>query len=444
MSKNIAIVGSGFLGLTLALRFSDAGYRVTLFESLPEIGGLASAWQIGDVVWDRHYHVTLLSDTFTRNLIEEVGLTDEFKWVETKTGFYSGGQLISMSNVVEFLKFPLLGLISKFRLGLTILYASRFSNWRSLEKVTAESWLTRLSGKKTFEKIWRPLLKSKLSDAYDETSAVFIWATIQRMYAARRSGLKKEMFGYVSGGYARVLSCFEKIFAQRGIEVVLNSRVETIEKLENGSIKITPAPRPSTEKNSSSETSEFDEVFLTCPSDIAARIVPQLSDGEKRSLDGIRYHGIVCASLLLKKGLSSFYVTNIVEETPFTGIIEMSAIVNKSEFGGLSLVYLPKYVPAADELFDKSDEEIEKLWIDALGKMYTTFSRDDVVAFKVSRARRVFPLLELNYSEKLTSMKTSVDGVFIVNSAHIVNGTLSVNETVQVAEKFFAEYISSK
>ena len=28
------------------------------------------------------------------------------------------------------------------------------------------------------------------------------WATIQRIYAARNSGLKKEMFGYVRGGYA--------------------------------------------------------------------------------------------------------------------------------------------------------------------------------------------------------------------------------------------------
>ena len=48
--------------------------RVTVYESAPEIGGLASAWQIGDVVWDKHYHVTLLSDSFTRKIVEEIGL----------------------------------------------------------------------------------------------------------------------------------------------------------------------------------------------------------------------------------------------------------------------------------------------------------------------------------------------------------------------------------
>ena len=106
MSKNIAIIGSGFLGLTLALRLAEMGAKVTVFESASEIGGLAGAWQIGDVVWDKHYHVTLLSDAFTRKIVEEIGLADEFEWVETKTGFYTDGKLVSMSNTLEFLKFP--------------------------------------------------------------------------------------------------------------------------------------------------------------------------------------------------------------------------------------------------------------------------------------------------------------------------------------------------
>ena len=41
-NNKIAIVGSGFLGLTLALRLSEAGAKVTVFESSGEIGGLAA------------------------------------------------------------------------------------------------------------------------------------------------------------------------------------------------------------------------------------------------------------------------------------------------------------------------------------------------------------------------------------------------------------------
>ena len=299
MSQNIAIIGSGFLGLTLALRLAETGAKVTVFESAVEIGGLASAWQIGDVVWDKHYHVTLASDAFTRKIVEEIGLGDEFEWVETKTGFYTDGKLVSMSNTLEFLKFPPLDLISKFRLGATIFYASRVKDWQSLEKISVEDWLTRLSGKRTFEKMWKPLLKAKLGEAYRETSAAFIWATIQRMYAARNSGLKREMFGYVSGGYARVLERFGEHLKDKGVEIYLNAKVSNVEKLADGRIKITAENTKDAEKkktlakelslatagnfqtenffqNSVRSVSaainsvEFDSVVLTCPSNVAA------------------------------------------------------------------------------------------------------------------------------------------------------------------------------
>ncbi len=492
-SQNIAVIGSGFLGLTLALRLSEAGNCVTVYESAPEIGGLASAWQIGDVVWDKHYHVTLLSDSFTRKIVEEIGLADEFEWVETKTGFYSGGKLVSMSNTLEFLQFPPLDLISKFRLGATIFYASRVKDWKALEKISVEDWLTKLSGRKTFEKMWKPLLKAKLGESYKETSAAFIWATIQRMYAARNSGLKKEMFGYVRGGYARILEKFAEHLQAQGVEIKLNNRIENIEKLKNeklavriaesdrfdsvGRIPTIPSAtvptlkvsnkiadsssltgtetqsqinvglHPTLSNSSLSATgieNRFDRVILTCPSNIAAKILPQLSETEKAKLTNIKYQGIVCASVLMKKSLSNFYVTNITDETPFTGIIEMSALVDKKEFGGNALVYLPKYVAPDDELFEKSDAEIEEIFVSALEEMYSHFKREDVVEFKISRVKNVFPIPTLHYSANVPDVKTSLENVFIVNSAQITNGTLNVNETIQLAEKFLSRELTAK
>jgi len=477
MTQNIAIVGSGFLGLTLALRLAERGDNVTLFESANEIGGLASAWEIGDVTWDKHYHVTLASDANTRKIVEELGLGDEFNWVETKTGFYTDGELVSMSDTMEFLKFPPLGIISKLRLGATIFFASRVKDWKALEKVSVESWLTRLSGRRTFEKIWKPLLKAKLGEAYKDVSAAFIWSTIQRMYAARNSGLKKEMFGYVRGGYARVLERFGEVLIEKGVEIRLNSKVDEIEKLSSCKLQVhTASTRRRNDKKGrlypqkakyarvapavavagfsggflsepalpayrrmQGETNTFDKVILTCPSNVAAKMAPQLSATEKKGLENIRYQGIVCASVLMKCSLSKYYVTNITDEAPFTGVIEMSALVDKKEFDRNALIYLPKYVAPDDELFDKSDEDIERIFLSGLEKMYTHFRRKDVVAFKVSRVKQVFPLPVLNYSESLPPAKTSIDGLFVVNSSHIVNGTLNVNETVLLAENFVKE-----
>lgn len=487
MQERIAIVGSGFLGMTLAMRYADAGADVTLYESAPEIGGLASVWEIGDIVWDKHYHVILASDRHTRKLIEEIGLGDEFKWVETKTGFYTDGELLSMSNTKEFLTFPAIGLIDRLRLGATIFYASKVKDWRRLEKLSVEKWLTRWSGRNTFEKIWKPLLKAKLGDAYKETAASFIWASIQRMYSARNSGMKREMFGYVRGGYAKVLSRFSDVLVEKGVEIRLNSAVESIEKLASGKLKVTTAAarrhkdvkpnivrqhtkyatfqaavavapgfsgafmsEPQPELGSvvqfpgDKAVAQFDRVILTCPSDKAEKMLPELDAKERRSLNGIRYQGIVCASVMLRNSLSDYYVTNITDDTPFTGIIEMSAIVDKEEFNGNALVYLPRYVAPDDKLFEMTDEEIETYFLDALEEMYPHFKRSDVVTFKISRVRQVFPIPVVNYSTELSDMQSSVPGVHIVNSSHIVNGTLNINETVQLAERFFREDTARK
>jgi protoporphyrinogen oxidase len=478
----IAIVGSGFLGMTLALRLAERGDDVTIFEAAGEIGGLASAWEIGDVTWDRHYHVTLASDTYTRRIVEELGLADEFRWVETKTGFYTDGELVSMSDTMEFLNFPPLDLLSKVRLGTTIFFASRVKNWKRLEKISVEKWLVRLSGRKTFEKIWKPLLIAKLGEAYKETSAAFIWATIQRMYAARNSGLKKEMFGYVRGGYARVLERFAEVLADKGIEIRLNAGIETVERLESGKFRVATAAKrrrkdvkpvavgqktkygvlktaaavapgfsgafitePQVGVNTvvpfraKSINETFDKVILTCASNVAARIAPQIARQERQDLRNIRYQGIVCASVLTRCSLSPYYVTNITDDAPFTGVIEMSALVDKREFDGNALIYLPKYVAPDDELFEKSDDEIQRIFLTGLEQMHPHFKKQDVVAFKVSRVRQVFPLPVVNYSEHLPKKQTSLEGLYIVNSSHIVNGTLNVNETVALAERFVSE-----
>ena len=223
------IVGGGMLGLTLAHRFAQSGDGVTVFEAAPSLGGLASAWSLDDVVWDRHYHVTLLSDSHLRALLSELGLEQDMRWVETRTACYSGGHLHSVSNSLEFLRFPPLALIDKLRLGATILYGSKVRNWQRLERVRVEDWLTTWSGRRTFDRFWLPLLRAKLGESYRESSAAFIWATIQRLYAARRTGLKKEMFGYVPGGYARIIEKFADVLGAENVELRLGAPVASIE-----------------------------------------------------------------------------------------------------------------------------------------------------------------------------------------------------------------------
>jgi protoporphyrinogen oxidase len=429
-----AVVGGGVLGMTLAHRLAQGGRDVTLFDAADRLGGLAAAWSLDGVVWDRHYHVTLLSDSHLRALWAELGLEGELRWATTRTGFYSGGRLHSMSNSLEFLRFPPLRLVDKLRLAATILHASRVKDPAPLEGVLVSDWLRRWSGDRTFETIWLPLLKAKLGEHYQRTSAAFLWATIARMYAARRTGLKKEMFGYVAGGYARVLDRFAEVLAGEGVALRTGHVAERIGPAPAGGIHVEF-------RNGRRET--FDQVAVTVPAPVAARVCQGLSEDEGARLQGVQYLGIVCASLLLKKPLAGFYVTNITDAgIPFTAVVEMSALVDRAQLGGKTLVYLPKYVDPEDPAFDLSDGEIEASFLAALERMIPAFNRGDLLAFRVSRVRNVFALPTLHYSRRLPPMTTSVPGLHLVNAAHIVNGTLNVNETIQLANRAAAAFMA--
>src|SRR6187399_1726478 len=159
-----AVAGGGMLGLTLASRLARAGHRITVFELTPSVGGLASSWEVGGTVWDKFYHVILASDIHTRQLLRELQLEQDLRWRQTRTGFYSDRGLHSMSTSLDFLRFPLIGLIGKIRLAATIMYASRIRDWRSLERIPVGEWLESLSGRSTYERIWLPLLRAKLGE----------------------------------------------------------------------------------------------------------------------------------------------------------------------------------------------------------------------------------------------------------------------------------------
>jgi protoporphyrinogen oxidase len=331
-----------------------------------------------------------------------------------------------MSNSIEFLLFPPLGIIDKSRLAATILRAKRTQDWRSLEGIPVEDWLRRHSGSKTFEKIWLPLLRAKLGDAYRRTSAAFIWATIQRMYAARRSGMKREMFGYLPGGYARIIDSFTEAVQKAGVRVLLGMDVCSVASEPTREVRV---------EMKGGTRIRFDRVVLTTPTTVAARLCPGLSQQEQARLEGIEYQGVVCASVLTKKPLAGYYITNITDDwVPFTAVIEMSALVHRDEFNGNSLVYLPRYAACDDPAFEIPDHEWGERAMETLSGMYPDFDPSDVLAFRVSRERFVYALPTVDYSQRVPPRNISIPGVYIVNSSQILNGTLNVNETVRLAE----------
>ncbi len=415
------------LGLTLARRLRAAGMEPTVLESDASAGGLASSQAIGAYEWDRFYHVMLLSDRALLDLLEELGLSDRLNWGTTRSAFYTGTAFHSLSSTLDFATFPLLGPLAKARLAATILRAAYIRDWRPLEGETAESWLIRWSGRSSYERLWLPLLRAKLGENADRASAAFIWAIIARMYAARRSGLKREMFGYVDGGYATILRRLHEVLTADGVEILCGTKVRQVAGL----------PGCATVTLADGRELEFDHVVLTVPCRTVAAICPALTASEQARLNRVVYQGIVCPSLLLRRPLGGYYITNITDDrVPFTAVIEMTALVDRKHFGGHTLVYLPRYLTQQSPTWERSDEALVRESVEALGRMYPGVTADDVVAWQVSRARDVLALSTVNFStEAMPATSTSMENVYLVNSAQIAAGTLNVNETVTLANQ---------
>lgn len=432
---NIGIVGGGLMGLVLAHQLSQQGHIVTVFESNKQLGGLATYHDYGPFVWDRFYHVILPSDTQLINFIKEIGLGDQLRWRPTLTGCYIDQQLYSISNTIEFLRFPPLSLIGKFRLALTLLYGSRIKNWQRLEKIPLEHWLLRISGKNTYEKLWKPLLLSKLGENYKRVSAVFIWSYIKRLFSARDSSLHKEQFGYVAGGYKTVFDKLEKSICSAGGDIRTGATVEHIAPHPKGGIWV--------EHNGNKE--HFDKVIFTGPVNVLERVVAKdlvkvASDWAEPTLRDrptVEYLGVICMVLITRKALVPYYIVNLADQRiPFTGVIGMSNLVSLEETAGLHLTYLPKYVNSDDPLLEQTDEELRKLFFRGLRLMFPELKTDDIVTAHINRAVKMQPLQVLNYSSLVPKIVTEHDDFFVLNTSQFVNDTLNNNTVVRHVNEF--------
>lgn len=426
----IGVIGGGLMGLAAAERLSGAGHRVHVFERAAQPGGLATWHDFGQCVWDRFYHVILPSDSALIGFVRHLGLEDRLRWSPTQTGYYVDGRFYSLSTNVDFLRFPPLGLFSKLRLALTILYAARIDDWRRLEKVPVEDWLVRTCGRATFEKFWKPLLLAKLGVNYRRVSAVFIWTYVKRLFSARDATAQREHLGYVSGGYRAVFQRLIERFERQGGRIELGIQVTRVAPAEGGRIVVEMGDRREV----------FDKVIFTGPVNVLRQLADRALVDVPQTGRDVEYLGVICMVLVTRKPLVPYYVLNIGDESPFTGIIGVSNVVDPAETNGCHVTYLPKYLLSDDPLLQADDATIRASFEAALHRMFPDLEQVGIESVHINRAVKVQPLQVLDYSRIVPQVATRHPNFYVLNSAQFVNNTLNNNEVIRNVNAFFAEH----
>ncbi len=428
----VAILGGGIMGISLGYFLSRQGVEVEIFEASPVLGGLAGPLILPDGAQvDRFYHAILSSDAHLNQLCRELGIADRLRFNETKMAFYYQGRLHSMNNIVEFLRFPPLGWIDRFRLGLTVLYAQFVRDWRSLEGVSVEDWLIRLGGRRTYENIWRPLLRAKFDGSFQDTPATYIWSRLVRVKSTRGGASQKESAGYLIGGYATLMKAMAERIEAAGSVIHLRRPVQEV-VIENGravGLRIDGQVR------------RYDAVAATMQVPVFRRLIPNAGDDYHAFLQRAPYLGIVCPLLVLDRPLTDFWTVNITDErNPFTGVIETTSYIDPAHVGGHHLVYLPKYTAPGSDWQSKPDDEIREIWLSNLEQMFPNFDRAHVRYFLVHREKFVEPLHGLNQTDLIPAVETPIQDLYLATTAQIYPA-LTNGESVTRHARHAAELI---
>ncbi len=432
----IGIIGAGAAGMAAAWDLTGAGHEVELFESEPRVGGLAAGFK--DDGWDwtleKFYHHWFESDSDVLKLADELGVRDKIMFPRPRTSYWLDGKIFQSEMNLSALALPL-SFIGKMRLGFAGLYLKLTSNWKPLEKVTADQWLTRTMGREVYDKLWKPLLIGKFSDLYTQVNMAWFWARIK----ARSLRL-----GIFEGGLQAFLDTLAAGITKRGAVIHLNTPVQQI-GTQNGKPTLTI----------NGETRVFDRIISTTSPGLLLKLTPELRSmpygqqvGELKSI------GALCVVLALKHELlnDGTYWLNLpatspdkkVSRFPFLALVEHTHFMDKAHYGGDNLIYCGDYVPVDHEYFRLSEQALVERFIPALSAINPDFKPDWIRKSWVWRAPYAQPVPFVNHSEKIPALKTPLPGLYWASMSQVYPWDRGTNYAIEIGRRVARMAMSSE
>jgi squalene-associated FAD-dependent desaturase len=271
MQQNtVAIGGGGLAGLAAGCALADAGFRVTLFERRPYLGGRASSYQhpgTGEIV-DNCQHVLLGCCTNLIDFYRRTGVEKKIRWYERLTFLEPGGRASAIApsalpaplhTAPAFLRASCLNFSDKLAISRAMM--SLAPSLPSDRGETFLDWLRRHGQTvQAIDRFWRTILVSALNEDLDRVSVPYAAQVVRESFlksaAAGRMGLPTvpltELYG-AAGEYMR---------ARRG-EVQVRAAVESFQERGSGVAVVV-----------NGQEQNFDYLVLAAPFDVVARMLP--------------------------------------------------------------------------------------------------------------------------------------------------------------------------
>jgi len=426
----IAIIGGGYAGLTAAYELQKQGHHVTVLEKYGTWGGQAATLPLLDTRIEYFYHHLFGSDTYILGLMDELGLGDRLRWIESKVGIFYDGQIYDFVTPLDLITYKPLNLVNRVKLGLMYLYMQRVDDWRRLEQITARDWILRYMGQEIYQKVWGPLLRGKFGDLAEQVSMTWLWGKIKVRGSSRQGATAKEKLAYPLGSFEIITQALVDRLEAGGAEMRLNQAV-------TGLVTDPDDPRRVTGVVTKKGTLPFDLVIATVPGYSFLEIAPPALDEDYADLlRSIHYQGAVVLLLVSKQSLSRIYWLNIADRSlPFVGVIEHTNYVPPSEYQGRHLIYVSNYLERDDPRFSMRASQLFDLYVPYLKRINPAFEPGWIEKKIVFRAEAGQPVITRNYSQRIPEHRTPLKGLYLANTLQIYPEDRGTNYSVRLGQK---------
>ncbi len=422
----VGIVGAGVGGLAAAKRLQERGHAVTIFEGRGDVGGQVVTFDVGGEPLECFYHHVFTNDTAVIRYVEEVGLGERLRWIDSKVGILRSGRIYPFVTPMDLVRFTAIPFTSRVRLGLAAVWLRRQANWRKYEQITARAWMERAVGKKAFAAVWGPLLRGKFADQAGNVGMTWLWGKVYLRFASRKGrGGQQEQLGYLEGSFRAYIDRLAKLVEERGGEIHLNAPVDEV-VVEGGRARGIRA---------GGALHEFDQVLMTTPNSITRRIAPALPTEYVRVMDSVRYQWATCLVLALDRPLSQIYWLNIADPLPFVACVEHTNFMPPERYGGNHVVYLSNYVPPDHPVLAMDAEQAFASYLDGIRRINPAFDPSWVREKWLFKDPGGQPVITTNYSRSIPEMRTGVAGLYLANTTQIYPEDRGQNYSLLLGEK---------
>ena len=345
-------------GLAAGCALADAGFRVTLFERRPFLGGRASSYQhpgTNEIV-DNCQHVLLGCCTNLLDLYRRTGVENKIRWYDNLTFLEPGGR----ASVIGPSALPApLHTAPAFLKAACLNFADKVAISRAMLALTASApadqgetflvWLMRHGQTaQAIERFWKTILVSALNEDLDRVSVPYAAQVVRESFlksaAAGRMGIPTvpltELYG-AAGTYIRA----------RGGEIQLRVGVETFRRHDFGACVYVVA---------NGEELKFDYLVPAVSFDVLSRMLPEGPESVPliKKLGQFKSSPITGIHLWFDREISDLDHAVLLDRT-IQWMFHKSRLIEGREKGSGSYVEL--VVSCSRNLVEKSKAEIVEL-----------------------------------------------------------------------------------